>query len=68
MSCGARHAPFLVPFEERARVFQTVISSDRLERREMGIYGPQSFTMIHRSSVFQACPALLRNITRRASL
>ncbi|KAK9914927.1 hypothetical protein WJX75_002372 [Coccomyxa subellipsoidea] len=47
------HAPFLVPFEERARVFQTVISSDRLERREMGIYGSQSFTMIHRSSVFQ---------------
>lgn len=48
-----------MPFEERARVFQTVISSDRAERREMGIYGPQSFTMIHRSSVFQACLTLL---------
>lgn len=44
----------MVPFEERARVFQTVITSDRLERREMGIYGPQSFTMIRRASVFQA--------------
>ncbi len=61
---GARHAPFLVPFEERARVFQTVISGDRAERREMGIYGPQSFSMIHRSSVFQACQVLFERCPR----
>lgn len=58
----SRHAPSLVPFEERARVFQTVIMSDRLEQREMGIYGPQSFTMIRRASVFQVCgPVHLRS-------
>ena len=48
-----RHAPFLIAFEERAQVFQTVISADRSRRREMGAYGPQSFVTIHRDTLMQ---------------
>ncbi len=48
-----RHAPFLIAFEERAQVFQTVITADRSRRREMGAYGPQSFVTIHRDTLMQ---------------
>lgn len=48
-----RHAPFLIAFEERAQVFQTVIAADRGRRREMGAYGPQSFVTIHRDTLMQ---------------
>ena len=50
-----RHAPFLIAFEERAQVFQTVITADRSRRREMGAYGPQSFVTIHRDTLMQVC-------------
>ena len=48
-----RHAPFLIAFEERAQVFQTVIAADRDRRREMGAYGPQTFVTIHRDTLMQ---------------
>ncbi len=48
-----RHAPFLIAFEERAQVFQTVIAADRAKHREMGAYGPQSFVTIHRDTLMQ---------------
>ena len=50
-----RHAPFLIAFEERAQVFQTVIAADRAKHREMGAYGPQSFVTIHRDTLMQVC-------------
>ena len=50
---ACRNAPFLIAFEERAQVFQTVISADRGRRREMGAYGPQSFVTIHRDTLMQ---------------
>lgn len=57
-----RHAPFLIAFEERAQVFQTVIAADRDRRREMGAYGPQTFVTIHRDTLMQ-----VRIITRISS-
>ena len=48
-----RHAPFLIPFEERARVFQTVVAADRQDRREMSAYGPQNFATIRRSTLMR---------------
>ena len=53
-----RHAPFLIAFEERAQVFQTVIAADRAKHREMGAYGPQSFVTIHRDTLMQVCKSL----------
>ena len=29
LCCCTRHAPFLIPFKDRARVFQSVVSADR---------------------------------------
>ena len=49
-----RHAPFLVPFEDRARIFAAVIAADRTEHRERGAYGPQSFVTVHRATLMQA--------------
>ena len=48
-----RHAPFLVPFEDRARIFTAVIAADRAEHRERGAYGPQSFVTVHRATLMQ---------------
>ena len=57
MAAARRHAPFLVPFNDRARVFQSVVSSDRQEHREasyrLGGLGPQSFAVIRRSQLLQ---------------
>ena len=52
-----RHAPFLVPFGDRARVFQSVVSADRQEHREISYrqrgFGPQSFLVIRRTQLLQ---------------
>ena len=56
---ACRHAPFLIPFEERARIFQAVIAADRSQHREMGAFGPQSFLLIHRATLMKAFPTRL---------
>ncbi|KAK9829627.1 hypothetical protein WJX72_006957 [[Myrmecia] bisecta] len=52
-----RHTPFLIPFAERARVFQTVVSGDRRHNREMEMaamqFGTQHFVRIRRTNLLE---------------
>jgi len=57
LCCHGRHAPFLIPFKDRARVFQSVVSADREQFRQDSYahhgFGPHSFATIHRTSLLQ---------------
>lgn len=53
-----RHAPFLIPFQERAQVFTTMVGQDRMEQHEVGMrevygWGRQFFVTIHRTALLQ---------------
>lgn len=53
-----RHAPFLVPFEERAAVFQMVVAADREVHRDMDLTaqlmeGQGRFVTIRRATVLE---------------
>ena len=64
-ACMCRHAPFLIPFQERAQVFTTVVGQDRLQQRESAMqsgpaWGRQFFVTIHRTSLLQVKFRVLR--------
>ena len=58
-----RHAPMMVPFQDRARVFQAVVASDRAAARGMDALGAgvgHKFVTIRRSSLLEVCAAWQR--------
>ena len=59
--CCGRHAPFMMPFEERAGVFQAVMAAQRTEHhastRSQHPFGiePVSFVTIRRDHLLEVC-------------
>ena len=54
MQCACRQAPFLVPFKERARVFQTVVAADRRAHRDSAMQMlMRKFVAVRRTCVLE---------------
>ena len=63
-----RHAPFLIPFQERAWVFQRVVSMDRQEHRSIpAMFGGQREVVIHRDRLFEVCKSAPTQMAVRMS-